>query len=212
ARGRVARFDGFAAVVNDEAFRDHDNVLPPAAHDHATPLADGGFQRVVLAHRELGHQAEPHHARIADSRTSAAPSTSARGTYSSLACATAMSPGPKQMAGMPAAVRSAASVQHDSPSTRAGRFRAAMASARHCTTGWDAGTSFGSCENPGAMTPSSSGRTARTRATVASSSRTKSAAASPGIVRRSNWTVHSSGYVERPLPPLMNDAWSEGRP
>ena len=126
-----------------------------------------------------------------------------------------MSPGPKQIAGIPAALSSAASVHAVMPWTRtsSSESRRAPRSAcndrrvdRHITRFLREGHARHRRGNSDAV--ARAGSLARRLELVPH----QSAGDSPGIVRRSIRIVHLSGYVDIPMPPEIIDACTDGRP
>ncbi len=149
--------------------------------------------------------------RGASARGSIAP-TRPSATHSSAECAMAMSPGPKQIAGMPAALSKAASVHADRPSmdTRSPPFRIAAARAAHDRSVH--ATSLGAARTRARPWPRSRAGAPCTGAGLLDFAAPPLQAARPGSVRRSTRSTHDSGYVDHPRPPLIVAACSEACP
>src|SRR5688572_15103595 len=156
---RMPRFDRLAAPARANGRRD-DDILGAAPPDR-DPLTvdDRALERVVLSGGQLGHDPSPRWHQMPASRvsTSVACSISRSLTHSSAAWASPMSPGPKQIAGMPASFSSAASVHALSPSMCAGSPASPSARASPRTIGASTDTSLGPRQNPGTTWASNSG-------------------------------------------------------
>ena len=145
----------------------------------------------------------PSHAHTCSS-TLAPPARSAeRSTHSSAECARAISPGPKHRAGMPASLNSAASVQHDNPST--GVALPFDASRPHRTARVSGASIARSTRRLRAHEPRRrrANRSTRSRQLAHSSVDLgqRRSVVSPGMVRRSMRSAHCSAYVDHPVPP-----------
>src|SRR6185369_9125237 len=100
----MPRLDRFAPFAQHEPHRNHDKIRSAAPHRDARSVANRVLERVVAGDRELRHQLAPaNHSLTKFDRTPVARSISPMSTYSSAECASPMSPGPKQIAGIPAA-------------------------------------------------------------------------------------------------------------
>src|SRR3954468_6540224 len=149
-RCRIACFDRLAPIACAKGERnDHIVLSPTAAYQDARALGERALQSLVVLVRQLRHAASTPLHQFSASRdsTRVARSISSTGTYSSAACASEMSPGPKQIAGIPAALSSAASVHAVMPSTRTSSFDARSTSLNADTIGASTATSLGTCEN-----------------------------------------------------------------
>jgi hypothetical protein len=104
-----------------------------------------------------------------------------------------MSPGPKQIAGIPALFRIAASVHALIPSMDGFSPSATNALRSIATTGAPTLTSLGDCDSNNLTCARSSGRLARTRSHAARTSVIAASARSPGRVLRSILTRQRSG-------------------
>src|ERR1700752_2116182 len=120
----------------------HEDVLGPATrHDDAVPSRHSQLQSVVLVVCQL------HQFLASAASTSVARSTSSTSMYSSAACASPMSPGPKQIAGTPASLRSAASVHALIPDRAVDIPRSRSVALSAATIGASGATSLGGCAN-----------------------------------------------------------------
>src|SRR3954469_8947081 len=204
-RCRIARFDRLAPIACAKGERnDHIVLSPTAAYQDARALGECALQSLVVLVRQLRHAASTPLHQFSASRdsTRVARSISSTGTYSSAACAREMSPGPKQIAGIPAALSSAASVHALIPAPLPLSPAPCNASSSARTIGAPTGTSLGSCENVALMCAFTvlprRASIGRKLSHSAASSRTTSSTLSPGIVRRSIFSAHRSGYVDIP--------------
>ena len=153
AGGRIARLDRLAAVAQSELERNDDVLASPAPlNDDARAVATARSSASYCSWVNCAMRAVPRRCRTSASPVAPAPSSRARSRRPARTppprARAPMSPGPKQIAGIPASLSSAASVHAVMPSMRdslaarrRARRRARARSARRRAT------SLGACEN-----------------------------------------------------------------
>src|SRR5688500_9342937 len=197
---------GLALTLRPELLRNSDELRSAPIDRHSSSMRDRALEGVVLSVSQLLHDLSIIQSCATRVSTAEAFSISATGTYSSAACASAMSPGPKHTAVIPASLRSAASVHALSPSMGEARPSPSRARCSDFTTGAVAGTSLGDCDVINLTDAFMSGCCAATRSQSAVISARTPSFVSPGRVRLSTRRLQRSGYVDIPIPPVIVDA------
>jgi hypothetical protein len=87
--------DALTSAIEEQALGDDHELRAAAVHGDTRALRDRALERVILRGRQAGQAPlPPHQLETRPVSTFVAVSTSASGTNSDAACASAMSPGP----------------------------------------------------------------------------------------------------------------------